>query len=98
MLIKGKILNWNVAGDQLRINNKEFGVVIVNYKKNKAINDVIIKACIDKSEIEVVGSMTIDSVNNIVANIIRLSNISATTTNIKIKKIDSINMFSRCQK
>lgn len=98
LLIKGKILNWNVSGDQLRINNKAFGVIVVNYKRNKAINDVIIKACIDKSEIEVIGSMTVDSPNNIVANIIRLPNISATKSNIKIKKLDSINMFSRCQK
>jgi hypothetical protein len=98
LLIKGKILNWNVSGDQLRINNKEFGVIVVNYKRNKTINDVIIKACIDKSEIEVIGSMTVDSTNNIMANIIRLPNISATKSNIKIKKLDSINMFSRCQK
>ena len=96
--IKGKILNWNVSGDQLRISNKEFGLIIVNYKKNKTINDVIIKACIDKSEIEVIGSMTVDSTNNIMANIIKLPNIPATKTNIKIKKLDSINMFSRCQK
>ncbi len=98
LLIKGKILNWNVSGDQLRINNKEFGVIVVNYKRNKAINDVIIKACIDKSEIEVIGSMTVDSTNNIMANIIRLPNVSATKSIIKIKKLDSINMFSRCQK